>query len=114
MNYNEIDTLMNKILVELHSLKSKKLKAMQLQDFNIDIIRKSTEQENKPTFSTRITTGNEQLFFGDKITLSKWKLKKRAKKIFKLQKKVVDGYISGIEKSIAIVENVYDKFLKEL
>ena len=126
MNINEIDCLINKILSELHSLKSDKLKSIRMQDFNIDIIKKtinkplkstkinSIEQNNQPktiNVSSLTTEKALEITYGEKINLSSWRLKRRAKKIYKLQNKIDKGYINGIEKSISIVEKLYDKFL---
>ena len=127
MNINEIDCLINKILSELHSLKSDKLKKIRMQDFNIDIIKKiinkplqhtksnTIEQNNQPktvNVSSLTTEKALEITYGEKINLSAWKLRRRAKKIYKLQNKIDKGYINGIEKSISIVEKIYSRFLE--
>lgn len=112
-NRSELDIFVNILFAELQRLKSDRLKSLHLQDFNLDILRldsKKSKINNKQT-SAEINLQNLQnLVFGEKVNLSKWKLKRRAKKIYKIQQKIERGYISGVDKSISVVEKIYKSF----
>lgn len=119
MQQIELDCIFSNIFSQLQELKSKRLNQIHMQDFNIDIIRKiqqsaenTTSNSAKVSFSENSHTSDEKLVFGEKTLLSKWKLRRRSKKIFKLQRKIEKGYISAVDDSIKIVEKVYKKFLE--
>ena len=116
-NFNDVDVLLNKILASLQALKSKKLKGLHMQDFNVDLLKIERKKDNvkqntTPGFEKFSVAMSEEFGYGIKPNLSKWKLKRRARKIFKLQKKVEHGYINAIEKCIEVVEKEYKEFLK--
>ena len=110
--YNSIDVLINQILADLQRLKAERLKSLHMQDFNVDIIQKKTKGKSQ----VNAILGEQSLedfIFNNKYTMSKFMLKRRAKKIYKMQKTIEKGYISAVDKSIAIVEKAYKDFFKD-
>lgn len=118
----EIEYIFSKIRAELEQLKSKRLNQLHMQDYNIDIIQKisTIENESLKNDSSKIdfinknmhTSNNLNIVYYDKTVLSKWRLRRRAKKIFKLQQRIEKGYIAAVDASIHIVNKIYKECLE--
>lgn len=127
MRNEDISVLISEILVELNRLKAERLRSIHMQDFNVDVIRKETKDktqtDNAPgtgkkyTYNplNKLTVANDSLLnyiYKDKSVLSKFSLKRRAKKVYKLQKNIENGYISAVDKCIKIVEKAFNAYME--
>lgn len=121
MQQVELDYIFSKILAQLEQLKSKRLNQLHMQDYNVDIIQKIVNKSSdKQTDTTKLnffnsnmhTSDNLEIVYNEKTVLSKWRLRRRAKKIFKLQKRIEKGYISAVDAAINIVNKVHKDCLE--